>query len=41
MHQGAQRTRSRLSGDRLRWPHHYGNSVSMLVRQREVGGYRY
>ena len=32
-HQGAQRTRSGLSGDRIRWPCHYGNSVSMLVRQ--------
>ena len=36
-HQGAQRTRSGLSGDRLRWPRLYGNSVSMLVRQEGSG----
>ena len=36
-HQGAQRTRSGLSGDRIRWPCHYGNSVSMLVRQEGSG----
>ena len=32
-HLVTQRTRSGLPGDRLRWPRHYGNSVSMLVRQ--------
>ena len=35
-----QRTRSGFPDERLRWPHHYGNSVSMLVRQ-EGRGHRY
>ena len=36
-YQGTQRTRSGLPDDRLRWPHHYGNSVPMLVRQEGRG----
>ena len=36
-HQGTQRTRSGLPDERLRQPHHYGNSVSMLVRQEGKG----
>ena len=39
-HEGTQRTRSGFPDERLRWPHHYGNSVSMLVRQ-EGRGHRY
>ena len=38
-HQGTQRTRSGFPDERLRQPHHCGNSISMLVRQ-EGRGYR-
>ena len=39
-HQGTQRTRSGFPDERLGWLYHYGNSVSMLVRQ-EGRGHRY
>ena len=35
-HQGTQRTRSGLQDDRLRWPHHHGNSAFETGRKRGI-----